>query len=89
MQIAGSTGLAVMTMVYTLSGNLFSKTQTAAGAQYHSLSLAFWFAAGIAVLAIVPTLRLPAIGQKKTDTRKVIVQGDNHLRLHTEAGADL
>ena len=89
MQIAGSTGLAVMTMVYTLSGNLFSKTQTAAGAQYHSLSLAFWFAAGIAILAIVPTLGLPAIGQKKTDTRKVIVQGDNHLRLHTEAGADL
>ncbi len=82
MQMAGSTGLAWLTMVYTISNTLFEKTQPIATAQYHSLSLAFWLAVAIAVLAILPALGLPAIGQKKALSRKVIIQADNHLRLH-------
>ena len=82
MQMAGSTGLACLTIVYTLSGKLFLKTQTPANAQYHSLSLSFWFASGILVLAIFPALGLPAIGEKKKGTREVVIQQDNHLRLH-------
>jgi DHA2 family multidrug resistance protein len=82
MQMAGSTGLAWLTMVYAISNSLFVKTQPIATAQYHSLSLAFWLAVAIAVLAILPALGLPAIGQKNKPSRKVIVQADNHLRLH-------
>lgn len=84
MQVAGSTGLAVLTLVYSLSNNLFQKTQTVANAQYHSMSLAFWFAAGIVALAIIPSRGLPSIGQKEISTKKVTVQGDNHLRVHAE-----
>jgi MFS transporter, DHA2 family, multidrug resistance protein len=84
MQVAGSTGLAVLTLVATLSEKLFLRTQTPANAQYHSTSLAFWFAAGIVALAIIPSRGLPSIGQKKTSDKKVTVQGDNHLRVHAE-----
>jgi len=84
MQIAGSTGLAVLTLVYNLFNNLFAKTQTASDAQYHSMSLAFWFAAGIVALAIIPARGLPAVKQKGAESKQVTVQGDNHLRLHVE-----
>jgi MFS transporter, DHA2 family, multidrug resistance protein len=83
MQMAGSTGLAWLTMAYSISNAFFVKTQPIATAQYHSLSLAFWLAVAIALLAILPAFGLPAFGQKNATSRKVIVQADNHLRLHT------